>query len=114
MQTTLRNARCRRRCHHNQAHALLRELPSLVDVPVPDDRHFTVCGDVHGQFYDLLHIWELNGLPGPDNPYLFNGARVHGGGLANVQRPAELGQRACLFSLRQHRAHEHSVGGASV
>jgi hypothetical protein len=33
-----------------------------------------VCGDVHGQYYDLLHIWELNGLPGPENPYLFNGA----------------------------------------
>ncbi len=32
-----------------------------------------MCGDVHGQFYDLLRIWELNGLPSPENPYLFNG-----------------------------------------
>lgn len=30
--------------------------------------------DVHGQFYDLMHIFELNGLPSEDNPYLFNGA----------------------------------------
>lgn len=56
-----------------QARDLLRQLPSLVDIDIPSDRHFTVCGDVHGQFYDLLHIWELNGNPGPDNPYLFNG-----------------------------------------
>lgn len=56
-----------------QARQLFRELPSLVDISIPDDKHFTVCGDVHGQFYDLLNIWELNGMPGPDNPYLFNG-----------------------------------------
>jgi serine/threonine-protein phosphatase 5 len=56
-----------------QARQQLRELPSLVDIDIPSDRHFTVCGDVHGQFYDLLHIWEINGNPGPDNPYLFNG-----------------------------------------
>lgn len=24
-------------------------LPSLVDITVPDGKHFTVCGDVHGQ-----------------------------------------------------------------
>jgi hypothetical protein len=32
-----------------QARKLLRELPSLVDVDVPDSGHITVCGDVHGQ-----------------------------------------------------------------
>ena len=45
-------------------------LPSLVEVSIPDTDKFTVCGDIHGQFYDLLNIFKLNGLPSPDNPYV--------------------------------------------
>jgi hypothetical protein len=30
---------------------LLRSMPSLVDVDVPNGGHFTVCGDVHGQVF---------------------------------------------------------------
>jgi hypothetical protein len=33
-----------------------------------------VCGDTHGQYYDTLNIFKLNGMPSPENPYLFNGA----------------------------------------
>ncbi len=65
-----------------EAAAGLRALPSLVDVDVPPGAHITVCGDVHGQYYDLLRIFELNGLPSAANPYLFNGDFVDRGSFS--------------------------------
>ncbi|XP_030516660.2 serine/threonine-protein phosphatase 5 isoform X2 [Rhodamnia argentea] len=65
-----------------QTREMLRALPSLVDIDVPHGKHFTVCGDVHGQFYDLLNIFELNGLPSEENPYLFNGDFVDRGSFS--------------------------------
>lgn len=65
-----------------QARQQLKALPSLVEVEVAPDAHFTVCGDVHGQYYDLLNIWDLNGLPSPENPYLFNGDFVDRGSFS--------------------------------
>ena len=32
-----------------QMKAILKATPTLMDIPVPDGTHFTVCGDVHGQ-----------------------------------------------------------------
>nr|XP_010915451.1 serine/threonine-protein phosphatase 5 [Elaeis guineensis] len=65
-----------------QAREMLRALPPLVDVTVPNGHHFTVCGDVHGQYFDLLNIFELNGLPSEENPYLFNGDFVDRGSFS--------------------------------
>ena len=56
--------------------------PSLVDIPIPDDQEITVCGDIHGQYYDLLNIFEMNGNPSPLNPYLFNGDFVDRGSFS--------------------------------
>mmetsp|Transcript_10774 Transcript_10774/g.37753 ORF Transcript_10774/g.37753 Transcript_10774/m.37753 type:complete len:500 (+) Transcript_10774:141-1640(+) len=62
--------------------ALLKSSTTLVDIEVPDDGEFTVCGDVHGQYYDLLNIWEINGMPSVRNPYLFNGDFVDRGSFS--------------------------------
>lgn len=56
--------------------------PSLVDVSIPDEEEITVCGDIHGQYYDLLNIFEINGVPSPTNPYLFNGDFIDRGSFS--------------------------------
>ena len=56
-----------------EAEKLFKNLSTLVDIEIPDKKKFTVIGDVHGQFYDLINIFNLNGLPSEENPYLFNG-----------------------------------------
>eukprot|EP01147_Barroeca_monosierra_P000596 gene595-3910_t len=65
-----------------QTYDFLSSLPSLVDVSIPEDGKITVCGDVHGQFYDVLNIFEINGIPSETNPYLFNGDFVDRGSFS--------------------------------
>ncbi|CAO4382478.1 unnamed protein product [Caenorhabditis nigoni] len=60
----------------------VKELPTMVEITVPAGKKFTICGDVHGQFYDLCNIFEINGMPSETNPYLFNGDFVDRGSFS--------------------------------
>ncbi|KAL4928665.1 protein serine/threonine phosphatase PPT1 [Aspergillus undulatus] len=53
--------------------------PTMVEIGVDEGKRLTVCGDTHGQFFDLLEIFRLNGYPTDTHAYLFNGDFVDRG-----------------------------------
>lgn len=59
---------------------LLKSEKSLQRVAVPSGSKITVVGDIHGQFFDFVHMIEtVTGKPSPQNPILFNGDFVDRG-----------------------------------
>ncbi|XP_045607414.1 serine/threonine-protein phosphatase 5 [Procambarus clarkii] len=89
MRELMEHYKAQKKLHRRYAYKILLDVkdqlmkqPTLVDVTIPDDSKFTVCGDIHGQFYDLMNIFDLNGLPSTTNPYLFNGDFVDRGSFS--------------------------------
>jgi len=52
---------------------------TMVETHVNSGDKITVCGDTHGQYFDLLEIFRLNGFPSATHHYLFNGDFVDRG-----------------------------------
>ncbi|KAL2108709.1 hypothetical protein VUR80DRAFT_3449 [Thermomyces stellatus] len=58
---------------------LLYDEPTMVEMEIPDDVKLTVCGDTHGQYFDLMELFRRNGTPSDKHYYLFNGDFVDRG-----------------------------------
>jgi len=65
-----------------KATEIFEPLDSLVDISIDELEEITVCGDVHGQYYDLMNIFKINGNPSEENPYLFNGDFIDRGSFS--------------------------------
>ncbi|OHT13193.1 Serine/threonine-protein phosphatase PP2A catalytic subunit [Tritrichomonas foetus] len=66
------------------------EEPNVLDIKPP----ITICGDIHGQFDDLLEIFRIGGFP-PSTKYLFLGDFVDRG-----DKGAEVLMLLCALKLK--------------
>ncbi|KAH0793509.1 serine/threonine-protein phosphatase 5 [Histomonas meleagridis] len=56
-----------------------RKLPNIVNIEHVGT--IRIVGDTHGQFQDLINIFETHGYPSAESPYLFNGDYVDRGSM---------------------------------
>jgi serine/threonine-protein phosphatase 2B catalytic subunit len=59
----------------NMARTIMTNEPNILRIQAP----VKIVGDLHGQFFDLVKIFDIAGPPGPDNSYLFLGDYVDRG-----------------------------------
>ncbi|OAO16748.1 serine/threonine-protein phosphatase [Blastocystis sp. ATCC 50177/Nand II] len=90
-----------------------RTLPNIIDLHLSEGEKntFRVCGDVHGQYYDFINIFNTFGYPSASAPYLFNGDFTDRGSfsveIALTAFCYKLAKPDCFFLLRGN--HESPI-----
>jgi serine/threonine-protein phosphatase with EF-hand domain len=84
----------------DESFTLQRTFPNIRAADTRTTHKMTVVGDLHGKLIDLLMIFEKNGLPSDQNPYIINGDFVDRG---------KNGTEICLILFGFQLIFPHSV-----
>ena len=103
----LPEAEVKRLC--DQARAILVEEWNVQPVKCP----VTVCGDIHGQFYDLIELFRIGGNP-PDTNHPFMGYLKVQGGIDVLLNDESKRETPAVVSFGGKQRFMGSVGGASA
>ncbi|CAH8441308.1 unnamed protein product [Schistosoma turkestanicum] len=63
----------------NKTTEFFSQQPNLTEIQLENEHHLIICGDLHGNLFAALRIFEESGLPNSRNRFVFNGDFVDRG-----------------------------------